>query len=442
MMIKRIAVIGSGIAGLSAAWHLSRANQGQVTLFESDPSFGGHAHTVDITLPDAQGTPVRHGVDTGFLVFNHRTYPLLRRLFSDLDVATAPAEMSFSVQSRSPERPALEWSGNNLDSVFAQRRNLLRPKFLGMLADILRFNRLTTRLAERGEEQDFDVSVGEFLERHRFSVAFKNDYLLPMVACIWSCPTEQMLAFPVATLIRFCHNHGLLQVTHRPQWYTVRGGSRTYVQRMLKGIHQTRANTPIAQIVRHGHPDQGISVITAAGHNEHFDAVVLACHSDQALRLLGPQASELERSVLGAITYQRNHAVLHTDTALLPERPKVWAAWNYEHSPTSEGATDHRVCLHYLLNRLQPLPFAQPVMVSLNPVRPPRPETVLARFEYAHPVFDRAAIRAQAQVARLQGQHATWFCGAWTGYGFHEDGLRSGRDAAEHLVQSAHASQG
>jgi predicted NAD/FAD-binding protein len=411
-----------------------------VTLFEAESHFGGHAHTVDVSLPDNQGTPVRHGVDTGFLVFNHRTYPLLRQLFIDLEVATAPAEMSFSVQSRSPHRPALEWSGNNLDSVFAQRRNLLRPKFLGMLADILRFNRLTTRLAQQGGEHDLDISVGAFLEQHRFSAAFRNDYLLPMVACIWSCPTEQMLDFPIATLIRFCHNHGLLQIANRPQWHTVRGGSRTYVQRMLQGIHHTRANTPIRQIVRHGTrsgTSSGITVITAAGHSENFDAVVLACHSDQALQMLGDSASALERSVLGAVSYQRNHAVLHTDTALLPERRKVWAAWNYEHTPSTR-----QVCLHYLLNRLQPLPFAQPVMVSLNPVREPATSTVLARFEYAHPVFDRAAIRAQAQVASLQGQHATWFCGAWTGYGFHEDGLRSGRNAAEHLLRTAHATQG
>jgi predicted NAD/FAD-binding protein len=447
MMIKRIAVIGSGVAGLAAAWHLSQTSQGGlVTLFEAESHFGGHAHTVDVTLPDDQGTPVRHGVDTGFLVFNHRTYPLLRQLFIDLEVATAPAEMSFSVQSRSPHHPALEWSGNNLDSVFAQRRNLLRPKFLGMLADILRFNRLTTRLAQQaqqaqqGEAHDLDVSVGAFLDQHRFSTAFRNDYLLPMVACIWSCPTEQMLAFPIATLIRFCHNHGLLQVANRPQWYTVRGGSREYVRRMLKGIHQTRANTPIHQIVRHG-TRSGITVITAAGHSENFDAVVLACHSDQALQMLGDSASALERSVLGAVSYQRNHAVLHTDTALLPERRKVWAAWNYEHSPTGSSAAP-QVCLHYLINRLQPLPFAQPVIVSLNPVREPAASTVLARFDYAHPVFDRAAIRAQAQVASLQGQHATWFCGAWTGYGFHEDGLRSGRNAAEHLLRTAHATQG
>ncbi|MEX8502652.1 MAG: NAD(P)/FAD-dependent oxidoreductase [Leptothrix ochracea] len=446
--MKRIAVIGSGIAGLSAAWHLSQAGQdGLVTLFEAESHFGGHAHTVDVTLPDDQGTPVRQGVDTGFLVFNHRTYPLLRQLFVDLEVATAPAEMSFSVQSRSPHRPALEWSGNNLDSVFAQRRNLLRPKFWGMLADILRFNRLTTRLAQQaeqaqqGEALDLDVSVGAFLDQHRFSTAFRNDYLLPMVACIWSCPTEQMLAFPIATLIRFCHNHGLLQVTHRPQWYTVRGGSRQYVQRMLKGIHQTRANTPIRQIVRHG-TGSGITVITAAGHSEHFDAVVLACHSDQALQMLGDQASAQERAVLGAVRYQRNHAVLHTDTALLPERRNVWAAWNYEHSPTPGSSAAPQVCLHYLINRLQPLPFAQPVIVSLNPVREPAASTVLARFDYAHPVFDRAAIHAQAQVAHLQGQHATWFCGAWTGYGFHEDGLRSGRDAAEHLLRPAQATQG
>jgi predicted NAD/FAD-binding protein len=428
--MKRIAVIGSGIAGLSAAWQLSAPQSHcQVSLFEAGNYFGGHTHTVDVTLPGADGSLVRHGVDTGFLVFNQRTYPELIRLFAALGVVTAQSDMSFSVQA---EQGGLEWSGANLDAVFAQRRNLLRPRFLTMLGEIMRFNRICTELASTGNEAGLAQSVGDFLAQQRFSSAFREWYFLPMVASIWSCPTAQMLAFPVATMIRFCHNHGLLQVQDRPQWYTVVGGARSYVERMLPRIGDTRLSTPVRALRRHG-PGQGVTVWTARGGAEHFDAVVLACHSDQALTLLGQDASTEERAVLGAIGYHANRAVLHTDTRLLPQRRKAWAAWNYEHAADSGTETAH-VCLHYLLNQLQPLPFAQPVIVSLNPVREPLAGQVLASFDYAHPVFDRAAIAAQRQLPALQGVNDTWFCGAWTGYGFHEDGLKSGLAVAHDLL--------
>jgi predicted NAD/FAD-binding protein len=271
--------------------------------------------------------------------------------------------------------------------------------------------------------------VGDFLDRHGFGSAFRRWYLLPMVACIWSCPTEQMLAFPIATLIRFCHNHGLLQVVDRPQWYTVSGGARHYVERLLPAIADARLNTPVLGVRRH---DQGVTVLSAAGP-EHFDALVLACHSDQSLALLGGDATPLERELLGAIHYHPNVAVLHTDVALLPQRQRAWAAWNYEHAADADAGSEG-VCLHYLLNRLQPLPFAQPVIVSLNPVRAPRPDQVLARFDYAHPVFDLAAVAAQRRLGELQGQRHTWFAGAWAGYGFHEDGLKSGLAAARGMI--------
>jgi predicted NAD/FAD-binding protein len=416
--MKRVAVIGSGIAGLASAWMLSEPGRRcRVTLYEANDYVGGHTHTVDVTLPGWDGRPVCHGVDTGFLVFNHRTYPQLLALFKTLGVATAPSDMSFSVQA---EQGGLEWCGSNLDSVFAQRRNLLRPRFLGMLRELARFNRITSGLARSGSEAELDQSIGAFLDSHRFSTTFRQWYFLPMVACIWSCPTEQMLQFPVATLIRFCHNHGLLQVTDRPQWHTVRGGAREYVRRMLPRIADLRLSSPVLA-VRPG--ATGVTVVTHSA-TEHFDEVVMACHADQALALLGEQASADERGVLGAIGYHPNRAVLHTDVGLLPRRPRAWAAWNYEHagSPATEGKG---VCLHYLLNRLQPLPFAQEVIVSLNPVREPAAEQVLAQFDYAHPVFDRAAIAAQARLLGLQGRRGLWFCGAWAGYGFHEDGLKS-----------------
>jgi predicted NAD/FAD-binding protein len=427
--MRSIAVIGSGIAGLSAAWKLSTGPHAcEVSLYEAGDYFGGHTHTVDVSLPDASGRVVTRGVDTGFLVFNHRTYPELVRLFGELGVVTAASDMSFSAQSLADR---VEWSGSDLGGVFAQRRNLLRPGFLSMLAQIVRFNRLTTRMALAGDDAQMAEPIGEFLDRHGFGRTFRHWYLLPMVACIWSCPTDQMLAFPVGTLIRFCHNHGLLQVADRPQWYTVAGGARNYVHRMLERIPDARLNTPVLAVHRHG-KGAGVSVVSPSGTDRH-DGVVFACHSDQALALLGQHATAAECEVLGAIAYHPNRAVLHTDVGLLPRRQRAWAAWNYEHSADArvEGAG---VCLHYLLNRLQPLPFAQPVVVSLNPVRPPRPDTVLASFDYAHPVFDLAAVQAQRRLPELQGLLDSWFCGAWTGYGFHEDGLKSGLAVAQAIV--------
>jgi uncharacterized protein len=413
--MRRIAVIGSGIAGLAVAHGLR--GQAAVTLFESGAHFGGHTHTVDMTLGD-----VTHGVDTGFLVLNERTYPNLLRLFSQLGVEIAKSEMSFSVQVPGLD---LEWSGSDLNSVFAQRRNLARPRFWAMLADLLRFNRLATALANDGGASALDQPIGEFLAQHRFGAAFRDWYLLPMIGSIWSCPTDQMLRFPVATLIRFCHNHGLLQIANRPQWYTVRGGARNYVRKMLEAVPDARLNTLVRSVRRPhvGAADQTVAVSTDAA-TERFDAVVMACHSDQSLALLA-DASAAERQVLGAIRYHRNRAVLHTDATLLPTRRLAWAAWNYERA--AQGSRDETaVCLHYWLNRLQPLPFSAPVIVSLNPVREPRADTVHGEFDYAHPVFDAAAIAAQQRLPKLQGDRHTWFCGAWTRYGFHEDGLVSG----------------
>ena len=418
---RRVAVIGSGISGLSVAHAL--ADEAQVTLFEADSYFGGHTHTVDITL-DGQ----THGVDTGFLVFNERTYPKLIELFGELQVPTALSDMSFSVQV--PDI-GLEWSGSDLNTVFAQRRNLLRPAFWRMLRDVTRFNRLATALAERDIETERQQAIGDFLAQHRFSVEFRDWYFLPMIGCIWSCPTDQMLRFPIATMIRFCHNHGLIQVTRRPRWFTVQGGARHYVDKLLRGIPDARLNTPVRS-VRRLQASAQVSVATDHG-TELFDEVVLACHSDQSLALLA-DATPAERAVLGAIRYHRNRAVLHTDTAVLPRRKIAWAAWNYEraHAGSRESTA---VCLHYLINRLQPLPFKTPVVVSLNPITEPRADTVHGEYDYAHPVFDAAAIAAQQRVPSLQGEAHTWFCGAWTRYGFHEDGLTSGLAVVDGLRQ-------
>ncbi|MGM9483182.1 NAD(P)/FAD-dependent oxidoreductase [Roseateles sp. NT4] len=426
--MHRVAVIGSGIAGLAAAHRIATAPGGHsVALFEAGGHFGGHANTVDLELDG-----VTHGVDTGFLVFNSRTYPLLIQLFADLGVETAESDMSFSVQvPKADGRAGLEWSGSSLRSVFAQRRNLLRPGFWRMLAEILRFNRMTTALAETAPDATLQGSIGDFLDKHGFTARFREHYLLPMIGCIWSCPTDQMLRFPLATLIRFCHNHGLIQVSDRPQWRTVRGGSREYVRRMLARIPDARLHTPVLGLQRAG---QQVRLLTRQG-SESFDAVVLACHSDQALALLGDGASANERAVLGAIRYQPNTAVLHGDVSALPQRQAAWASWNYERA--SDTATEQsQVCLHYLINRLQPLPWQQPVIVSLNPARPIAEHLVHQRIEYSHPVFDLAALQAQGQVGELQGRQRTWFAGAWCGYGFHEDGLHAGLQAADGVLQS------
>ena len=428
--MKRIAVVGSGIAGLAVAHGL--AGQARVSLFEAGSHFGGHTHTVDVTLDG-----VTHGVDTGFLVFNHRTYPQLVRLFAELQVQTAPAEMSFSVQvPAAPGRSRLEWSGNNLNSVFTQRRNLLRPAFLGMLADLLRFNKVATAIALRNADAELAEPIASFLARHRFGAAFTDWYFMPMIGCIWSCPTDQMLQFPVGTMIRFCHNHGLLQVADRPQWHTVVGGARNYVRRMLMKVADKRLNTPVRSVRRLPAAGLGpvVAVSTDAG-TELFDDVVLACHSDQSLALLA-DATPQERALLGAIRYQPNCTVLHTDTAVLPSQPRAWSAWNYARAQ-QQGREQAAVCLHYLINRLQPLPWQQPVLVSLNPdpAHPPDPARVLARFDVSHPVFDVAAVQAQAQLPQIQGRQGVWFCGAWTRYGFHEDGLMSAQAVLQALQQ-------
>ena len=425
-MPKRIAVIGSGISGLSAAYHLR--NQADVTLFEASTYFGGHTHTVDVTLQSPKGM-VTHGVDTGFLVFNERTYPGLIGLFAELQVQTSTSDMSFSVQTpRASGQRAMEWSGSNLNTVFAQRSNLLSPTFLGMLRDVLRFNTLANALADRGQDHALMQPLGEFLDTHKFGSAFRHWYLLPMLGCIWSCPTDQMLQFPVATMVRFCHNHGLIQVVNRPQWFTVTGGAKHYVEKLLQHIPHTHLQTPVERIERN---DIGVHVFTAGGA-EDFDGVVLACHADQALSLLA-QPTPQEQALLGAIRYHPNKAVLHTDTSVMPKKKLAWAAWNYERA-TDLGLESSRVCLHYWINRLQPLPFSQDVVVSLNPVRAIDPSKVLGEYDYAHPVFDLGAIKAQSQLPRLQGQQNTWYAGAWMGYGFHEDGFKAGRDAALEIL--------
>jgi len=427
----KVAIVGSGIAGLGCAHALlaERQHGVQVTLFEAAPRLGGHTNTVDIAL-DGTEFPV----DTGFLVYNERTYPNLIRLFAELGVPTAKSDMSFAVSV-----PAggggrrLEWAGTDLASVFAQRRNLASPRFLAMLADILRFNRQASRIAQ-GRDDDADLTLGEFLDRHRYGENFRRWYLLPMAAAIWSCPMSTMLAYPLATFVRFCDNHGLLQVSRRPQWFTVAGGARQYVQKIAARLADLRLGTPVLQVARNDAAGK-VSVRTARGV-EAFDHVVLACHSDQSARLLA-DADVAERLLLADARYQPNRAVLHTDTRLMPRLRTVWSSWNY----LSDGGAEPNVSVTYLLNRLQPLPFRSPVFVSLNPFVEPARDKVIAEFDYAHPIFDSRMIAAQGRLADVQGRRRVWLAGAWTGYGFHEDGLKSGLKVAAALAELARRRQ-
>ena len=403
---QRIAVIGAGISGLGSAYFLNR--QHDVVLFEAGGYLGGHSNTVDVTL---EGRTC--GVDTGFLVFNERTYPNLIALFEELGVASVASDMSFGV---SMDDGAMEWAGTSLDTVFAQRAHLLSPSFLGMIKDILHFNRHAD--AYLAQCLQTPVTLGALLRQHGYGERFREAYMLPMAAAIWSSSPRDILDFPAATFLRFCLNHGLLQVNDRPQWRTVAGGSRNYVEKIAATLPERRVASAVAGVRR----ENGQLVVSSSAGDEVFDAVVFATHAPTTLELL-LDADADERAILGGVRYQPNRAWLHTDVRLMPRRRKVWSAWNYLSSPAQDG--QRPVCVTYWLNQLQNLPFETPVLVTLNPHTPPAPETVHASFDYEHPIMDQSTIAAQQQLPSIQGKDGIWYAGAWTGYGFHEDGLKS-----------------
>ena len=412
---KKIAVIGSGISGLSCAWLLNQSQD--VTLFEKDDRLGGHSNTVTFELKQRQVN-----VDTGFIVYNPVNYPNLVEFFASLNVETCDTDMSFAVSMNDGE---LEYAGTGFSGLFAQKRNLLRPQFWAMIADLMRFYRQSEALLATPDLEQ--LTLGELLRRHRYGKAFIDKHLLPMGAAIWSMPVEKMLDYPAASFLRFCSNHGLNRLKNRPQWRTVVGGSRQYVDKIASHLgNAVRLNTRIQSVTR---LDGQVAVDDMLGNRELFDEVVFACHSDQALELLS-DASRDEKALLGCFPYQRNFAYLHMDSSLMPRRRQAWSSWNYLASSNSKK---QRVSVSYWMNRLQPLNTEQPVIVSLNPLRQPKQGTIIRSFLYDHPVFDQRSLSAQQRLWSLQGKRHTWFCGAYFGYGFHEDGLQSGLAVAEAL---------
>lgn len=411
----KVAIVGAGIAGNVVARRLHPAHE--ITVFESGAHVGGHSHTHDVEIHGR-----RLAVDTGFIVFNDRTYPRFTALLRELDVAAVESRMSFSVRN---EATGLEYNGTSLNALFAQRRNLLRPSFLGMVRDILRFNREAPALLE---QPGGELPLAEFLARGRYGRAFREHYVLPMGAAIWSTDPASMLAFPARFFIRFLHNHGMLSIDDRPVWKSIQGGSARYVDRLTAPFrHRIRLETPVEWIRRL--PD-GVILKPRGQQAQHFDAVFLACHSDQALGILS-DPSDCEREVLAAIPYQANEAVLHTDARLLPRRKLAHAAWNYHVEPDGSGP----VALTYHMNILQRLDSPVPLLVTLNRSAAIDPALVLRRITYHHPLFSPASIAAQARQRELNGARRTYFCGAWWRNGFHEDGVVSAEDAITHFEQ-------
>ena len=411
-----IAVVGAGISGLSAAWLL--AGKHDVTLFEAEDRLGGHSHTVE-----AHGIPV----DTGFIVYNQATYPNLTALFAHLGVPTKPAEMTFAV---SLQQGRLEYSGTDLGGLFAQKRNLLRPRFWSMLADLVRFYRQAPGAVERLGA----ISLDEYLASAGYGAAFRDDHLYPMAAAVWSTPAGEIGRYPAASFIRFCENHGVLNFADRPVWRTVDGGSRVYVAAMVQALEgRVRRGERIRAIQREGGPTRstGVAITGASGLRQRFDHVVIATHADQALALLQDPSAE-EQRLLGAFAYQPNEAVLHSDETLMPRRRRVWSSWNYASAGTPAGEGQN-LSVTYWMNPLQGISHETPLFLTLNPLRQPRAETVIHRQTYAHPLFDAGAMAAQAELWSLQGVRGTWYCGAWFGAGFHEDGLQAGLAVAEQL---------
>ena len=409
----KIAIIGSGIAGNTLGYHLHKKHN--ITVFEANSHIGGHTHTHDIALFGKN-----YAIDTGFIVFNDRTYPHFNEMLDEIKVAWQPSSMSFSVRN---EATGLEYNGTNLNSLFAQRSNFFKPKFYGMISDILRFNQESLALLE----SDSEISLGEYLTQKNYKSLFIHNYIIPMGAAIWSTNAAQMLNFPARFLVRFFHHHGMLTVNNRPQWRTITGGSARYVEKLTEGfIQKIRLNTPIASVKR---LKNMVKIKPQRGDEETFDYVFFACHSDQALAMLGEDASTQEHEILGSIPYQENSIYLHHDRSLMPKRELAWAAWNY-HVTAKASA---KVLVTYNMNILQNIQSPEPILVTLNHTDLINPAKIIKRLKYTHPVFTLAGTAAQARHAEISGQNRTGFAGAYWRNGFHEDGVMSALAALQHF---------
>jgi len=415
----KIAIIGTGIAGNVAAYKLYKNHD--ISVFEANDYIGGHTHTHDVSLNGSD-----YAVDSGFIVFNYKTYPHFTELLKELNVEVQPSSMSFSVKC---EKSGLEYNGTTLNTLFAQRSNLFRPSFYRMIKDILRFNKEAVALLDTDQAE---ITLGEFLSQGRYSREFVERYLVPMGAAVWSADPAQMMEFPAGFFIRFFHNHGMLSVDDRPGWHVIKGGSREYVKKLTAPFaDRIRLNTSAISISRH---QDSVTVYLSNGQSEHFDQVFIATHSDQALRLLN-DASKSEKDILGAIPYQKNQAILHTDESVLPDRRLAWAAWNYHILPH----TQDRVALTYNMNILQGLDEDTQFCVTLNNSDAVNPDKIIKQMDYDHPVFTRAGVEAQKRQSEINGINRTYFCGAYWRFGFHEDGVWSSINALEHFEERNNA---
>lgn len=405
---QNIAIVGSGIAGLTAAYYLSQKHQ--VTVYEANDYIGGHTHTVPVSMDNRTLQ-----VDTGFIVCNDRNYPHFLKLLDELDVSLQDTEMSFSVTNAST---GLEYNGHNLNTLFAQRRNLLNPRFYGLLREILRFNRIA-KLSQSG--QDAELTLQEFLNKHHFSNDLCRDYLLPMVAAIWSCSVKQAGEFPLGLFLRFFLNHGLLDIKNRPQWHVLVGGSKAYIEPLTRPYSERiQLSKPVREIRR---LEDSVEIVTDTGKTS-FDHVVLACHSDQALSLLQDPSPE-EQSILGDLTYQANDVTLHSDRNLMPRSSRAWASWNFLAGGES---MEQLPIVTYSMNILQRLESSRPLLVSLNAREKIRDDQVIEEFNYSHPVYSAASVKVQTRRNEICGNNRSHFCGAYWYNGFHEDGVRSALD--------------
>mmetsp|Transcript_28535 Transcript_28535/g.46248 ORF Transcript_28535/g.46248 Transcript_28535/m.46248 type:complete len:503 (-) Transcript_28535:203-1711(-) len=426
----KVAVIGSGISGTASGWMLSLEGH-EVVMYEKDDWVGGHSHTVDVPRARADGDqrPAKQAVDTGFIVYNELCYPHLTRAFARLGVETEPSDMSFSVSVL--EENGIEWAGDTLQTVFAQRRNLFSPSFWNMIVDFLRFNLESRKLLSSDCPEDLSrLTLGQFLDAGHYSDIFRKLYLLPMTAAIWSAPMEAMLAFPAVTVVRFMENHRMLNILDRPRWRTVTGGSREYVKKITAPYkHNIKVSTSIQSIRRL--EDNKVIVKDVNGNEESYDHVIIASHADQALSMLS-DPSEEEQRILSAFQFQTNECILHSDRALMPRDKQTWASWNYLALPTEEAQTTS-VSVTYWMNRLQNIDRGFPLFLSLNPVRRPQQQLIHGTYMYDHPLFSKEAIKAQGELTMIQGPKRTWFCGAWCGYGFHEDGFAAAYDVIDQM---------